>query len=594
MHKEYSNLEIANLLRNISASYQIKDPQKNRFKIIAYERAATSIEHLTSELKDIWDEKKLDEVPGVGPSIAKHISDLFEKGKSEHFEEIQKGIPLSVFELMKVEGIGPKSAIKLAQELGIKDKKDALKKLKEAVKKGKVQNLEGFGEKSEEEIQKAITEVKKDDLRMLLPYASEITEKLISYMDEAKLGETQALGSVRRKVSTVGDIDLICATNTPEKALEHFTTYKDAKRVIEKGEHKASILLGNNLRIDLLVSDPESFGAALQHFTGSKQHNIALREYANKLGYSLSEYGIKDIKKRGLVKKFKTEESFYNFLKLDYIPPELREDTGEIEIAKEGKIPKLVELSEIKADLQIHSDFDIETSHDLGLSSMKTIVEKANELGYEYLAFTEHNPSQKGHSQNDTYTILKRKKDYIEKINDTLSKSIKYRVMKVFNSLEIDILPSGELPLDDKSLDLLDFALVSIHSSFKLSKNQMTERVLKALSHPKVKIFAHPTARIIGKREGVELDWKKIFEFCKTNNKLIEINADPARLDLPDFLVREGKEYDIKFTLGTDSHHVDSLDNMIWGVNVAKRGWLKKNDIVNTLNLNDFEKLLKS
>jgi DNA polymerase (family 10) len=277
---------------------------------------------------------------------------------------------------------------------------------------------------------------------------------------------------------------------------------------------------------------------------------------------------------------------------MDYIQPELREDAGEIQAALQHKLPELIEINDIKSDLQIHSDFNIETSHDLGESSMQEIVAKASVMGYEYLAFTEHNPSQKGHSDAQITDLIKRKQDVINKLNTSLVKDVKRGVRKVYNSLEIDILPGGNLPIPDKAFDFLDFTLVSVHSSFRQAKDEVTKRVLSALSHPKVKIFAHPTARKINEREGIDLDWEKIFDYCLKNNKWIEINADPMRLDLPDILVHEAVKLGVKLTMGTDSHHKDMMDNMQYAVSVARRGWATKNDIINTRTLKEFEKEL--
>ena len=250
-------------------------------------------------------------------------------------------------------------------------------------------------------------------------------------------------------------------------------------------------------------------------------------------------------------------------------------------------LPNLVELKDIKGDLQMHSDYDIETSHDVGASSMEELIKKAEELNYEYIAMTEHNPSQRGHAQAQVLEILKRKRNKVDQLNSSV------KSVKVFNSLEIDMLPDGRLPVDDKGLETLDFALVSIHSSFKKSRDEMTKRVLAGLAHPKVKIFAHPTARLLEKREGVELDWGKIFDFCLKNGKWIEINADPHRLDLPDFLIRDAVKLGVKLTLGTDSHHKDGMDNMRSGVAMARRGWAKRKDIINTKNLQEFTKVLE-
>ena len=582
-----SNLEIAELLRAIAASYQLKGEEKNRFRIIAYQRAADAVEHATSELKDLWDDGKLKDVPGIGESIASHLDELFRSGLSKHFEEVMKGLPKDMFELMEVPGIGVKTAYKLVSKLGIKSLTD----LEKAAKAGKIAKIEGFGEQSQADIIKSIEDTKGKSKRHLLPYASLHASEVISWMLEDKnVKRADPLGSLRRQAATVGDIDIAVASDHPRKTLEYFTKYPKKVRILEKGDRTASLILPGGVQVDLMVQPPQSYGSLLQHFTGSKHHNIALREFSLKHGMSLSEYGIKI---KGKLHKFATEESFYRKLGLAWIPPELREDSGEIEAALKNSLPILVEIDDVKGDLQIHSDFDIETSHDVGESSMHEIVEKANKLGYQYLAFTEHNPSKSKHNEREVLDLLMRKWEAIEKINSSIVKKTEGSIQKVFNSLEIDILPTGELAIPEKGLEYLDFALVSIHSAFDLNRDQMTKRVLSALDHPKTKIFAHPTARKLTQREGVELDWPQIFEFCLKNDKFIEINADPMRLDLPDSLVREAVRLGVKFSLGTDAHHKDGLNNMRYGISVARRGWATKKDIINTLNLKDFEKVIK-
>ncbi|PIP57412.1 hypothetical protein COX03_03285, partial [Candidatus Woesebacteria bacterium CG22_combo_CG10-13_8_21_14_all_39_10] len=512
---------------------------------------------------DLWDEGKLKDVPGVGESIAGHLDELFKTGHVKHFKKLMKDYPKLMFRLLKIQGIGPKTAYKLVKEGSIP------KEVKE-----KLEDVEG------------------KPTRHLLPYAWERASEVIEWLKKIKEAKrVDPLGSLRRKASTIGDIDIAVATDNPEVVINHFVKFPKAQKILEKGEKTASILLPGDVQVDLMVQPPESYGSLLQHFTGSKHHNIALREYALKKGLSLSEYGIKtaySVQRTGnRLKTFKTEEELYKFLGLAWIPPELREDAAELEAALSHKLPVLVELADIKADLQIHSSFDIETSHDLGISSMEEIIKEGNDLNYEYLAFTEHNPSKSKHSEKEIVEILKRKREKVEQLNYS-------GVKKVFNSLEIDILPDGSCPIPLKGFDYLDFALVSIHSSFNLSKDQMTKRVLSALSwSPKALIFAHPTARKLNEREGIELDWPKIFDFCNKNNKWIEINADPMRLDLPDFLVREAVKAGVKLTLGTDSHNKEMMKNMIYGVSVAKRGWAEKKDIVNTKSLKEFEEMIR-
>lgn len=585
MHKDMVNGEIAELLRAVAASYQIENEQKNKFRIIAYNRAADAIEHLGTEAKDIWDEGSLDDIAGVGPSIAEHLGEIFKTGKSKHFQKVLKGVPKAALELLDVEGIGPKRAYRLAEELNLPDSGtvDALKKKAE---KGEIAKLPGFGEESEKDILTSIGEFKeKPPARMLLSDAEAHVKKIIDWMkDINSVKRIDTLGSLRRKAPTVGDVDLSVATENPSEVIERFVKYPDKIRVINSGDKSASLMLPGNVRADLKVESPKTYGALLQHFTGSKHHNVALREYSLKKEMSLSEHGIKV---KGKQTPISTEEAFYKKLGMDWIPPELREAEGEIEAALRHKLPKLVEIGDIKGDLQMHSDYDIETSHDVGASSMKEMLKKAHELGYEYIAFTEHNPSQKGHNMKQIGDILKKKQEKVARVNESEKK------VHAFNSLEIDILPDSSLPVDDEGLENLDFALVSIHSSFKKSREEMTKRVLAALDHPKVKIFAHPTARLLEKREGVELDWDKIFDFCRKNDKWVEINADPHRLDLPDFLIRDAVKAGVKMTLGTDSHHKDGMDNMRYGVAMARRGWASKKDIVNTLNLAEFKKSIK-
>lgn len=590
--KNISNIEIAELLKAVAASYKIKDEQKNRFRIIAYERAADAIEHLSSEAKDLWDDNKISDIAGVGKSIEEYLGEIFEKGRSTHFGKVMKGLPPAMYELVKIPGIGAKTAYKLAKELNIKEAKNAVSTLEKHLKSKKPLPIEGFGEQKYQQILKSINVVKKRKKRILLPYAKKISTEIIDWMKKCKsVSKIDVLGSLRRKASTIGDIDLAVSTNSPKEVIEHFIKYPKSKRVIEKGDKTASILLPNAMQIDLMVQKNDSYGALLQHFTGSKHHNIALREYALKKNMSLSEKGIKINEK---IKKFKDEESFYNKLGLQWIPPELREDMGEIQEARNNNLPILIKLSDIRSDLQIHSNFDIETSHDLGESSMKDVVKKADSLNYEYIAFTEHNPSHSKHNDKQVIELLQRKSEAIEQINYSIIKNNNTRVRKVFNSLEIDILPNGDLAISEKALNLLDFALISIHSSFNQSKNEMTERIIRGLNHEKVKIFAHPTARKLNVREGIEINWEKIFEFCIKNKKILEINADPMRLDLPDYLVKDAIKKGIKLSIGTDAHHVDSMDNMEYGISVARRGWATKKDIINTYDLRKFEKLINS
>ncbi len=328
-----------------------------------------------------------------------------------------------------------------------------------------------------------------------------------------------------------------------------------------------------------MTQPPQSFGSLLQHFTGSKNHNIRLREYALKQGLSLSEKGIKHHtgKNIGKMMLFDTEEKLYNTLGMDWIPPEIREDTGEVELALAHTLPKLIELADIKGDLHIHSSYAIQPSHDLGNSSMKEMLEKAKSIGYEYLGFSEHNPSVSNHIKDQIYSIMSRRNDYIEQLKST-NKSV-----RVINLLETDILANGKLAIDEKALAYTDATLVSIHSSFNTNKKDMTKRIINGLSHPKAKILSHPTGRLLNQRPGYELDWDTLFDFCKKNNKALEINASPLRLDLPDTLVHEAIKYGVKMVIDTDSHDQSHMDMMKYGISVARRGWATKDAVLNTL-----------
>ena len=573
-----TNSEISRLFRNLAAAYSIKDEKKYRFQIIAYQKAADIIEHSVSEFSELYRENKLENIPGIGSTIKSYLEELFTSGSVKHFKEVLKDIPEAIFPLLDIPGFGPKKAFKLVSNYKLSNPDTVISDLIEIAKSGKIAGLAGFGEKSQQDIIRSIEEYglgKTKTVRMVLPYASEIAEKIINYLFESKaVLKANTLGSLRRKASTIGDVDIAVASNDPKAVLDHFNSYPGKKRTIERGDKSSSILVASDRQVDLMVTSPEGYGALLQHFTGSKQHNVHLREYARALGLSLSEYGIKN--KQGELRKVKTEEEFYGALNMSWIPPEIREDTGEIELAIKHNLPKLIELSDIKGDFHLHSAYPIEPSHDMGQSSMEEMIKQALDLKYTYLAFTEHNPSISRHNQQQIFDILHKRNNFIEQLK------IKYnKFIHIFSLLELDILPSGELAIDDKSLELLDGAVISIHSVFDMDRSVMTDRVLKGLSHPKAKILAHPTGRLLNQRSGYDLDWDRVFEFCKQNNKALEINSWPLRLDLPDSLVRKAVEKGILLAIDTDSHAVEQMNLMSYGVSVARRGWATASDILN-------------
>lgn len=590
--KDFNNQEIAKLLRAVAAAYTVK--KGDRFKIMAYERAAASIEHSTSEAKDLWDDGKLGQLPGVGSGITSHLDELFRTGRVKHFEQVMLGLPLAMFKFLSIPGIGAKTAYKLCKNLKIEDPKRALVELEKAAKAGKIRALEGFGEESEKDILGGIEAFKKGQIkekRMLLPYADALAQEMLGYLKACPaVSRADALGSLRRMVPTIGDIDIAAETKKPKRVIDWFVKYPKISRILGKGEEAlVRIILKNGRQIDLRLQKPDAYGAMLQYFTGGKNHNIHLRELALKKEMSLSEYGIK---KEGKLIKYATEEEFYHALGLDWIPPELREDAGEIEDAQAHKLPDLVELKNIKGDLHIHSDFPIETSHDEGANSMEEIIEKAYELGYEYIGFAEHNPSTSQHNPKQIIEVLKRKKEKVEQLNYSCEKRRGKLPIFAFNGLEIDIKPDGSFGVPEEAIELLDFVIASIHSSFKMSREEMTKRIMRVLDHPKVKILGHPTGRKLNEREGYELDWEKVLDFCLKKNKWLEINAWPDRLDLPETLVREAVKKGIKLIINSDAHDKGHLDLMRYGVAVARRGWAEKEDIVNTLGYNQFKKML--
>ena len=581
-----SNKEIAKLLENVATAYTIKNEKKFRFQIIAYLKASETIAELNGELSEYYKEEKLDQLPGIGPTIQSHLIELFKKKKVKHFTWVLKGIPKSIFVLTDIPSFGPKKAFKLVSFFKLNNPKTVIDELEKVAKRGKIANLEGFGEKSQQDILRAIAEFREGKgktTRMVLPYAFEIAQKVMDYLKQEKTIErVEALGSLRRRVSTIGDIDFAVATKNPKKVIEHFTNYPYKERIIEKGDVSASILISGGRQIDLLIQPLESFGSLLQHFTGSKNHNVHLREYALKKGLSLSEYGIKNLKSKSKsLQKYSSEEDFYKALSLQWIAPELREDQGEIETAVKNKLPKLVELTDIKGDFHIHSNFPIEPSHDLGKDSMEEMLEKARQLNYEYLGFSEHNPSTSKHTSKEIYDLLKKRDEKIEQF-----KSVN-KYVRIFKLLEVDILPSGDLAIDNKSLELLDAAIISIHSVFTMGKDEMTQRVLKGLSHKKAKILAHPTGRLLNDRYGYDLDFEKVFEFCKKHNKALEINSWPQRLDLPDTIIKQAVENNVNLVIDSDSHAVSQMELQKYGVFMARRGWATKNDILNTMSYNE-------
>lgn len=573
------NAIFSEMLREIAGAYEVFGGD-DRFRVSSYNKAADSIEHLSEDLKDCWQEGKVESIPGVGKAISLYIDEYFKTGKVSHFNSLKKRLPAGMFVLMKIPGIGPKNAYKLSKTFKIKTVKD----LEIIARSGKIENLSGFGKKSQAGILEGIKYIETMDTRMLLSVADSLANKLVDYLLEVPgVLRVDPLGSLRRRVPTIGDIDLAVSTNDPESVISSFLKYHEISRVLSEGTAKASVIFKSGIQVDLRVQNPATYGAQLQYFTGSKDHNIKLRSLALRKGYSLSEYGIKLTKGKGKGRliECQTEEEFYNALGMDWIPPELREGKAEIERALKHNLPKLVKLEDLKGDLHTHSSYSLEESHDEGVSSMEDLIEKAIELKYEYIALGNHSPGVSTHSKSEIISLLNGKQNKIAYLRK------RFPEIAIFNSIEIDILADGNLSLDPKMLELIDFGIASVHSSFNQPKEKMTARVLGSLKHPKIKIFGHPTGRLIQEREQIDLDWEKIYDFCANNNKYLEINSSPNRLDLPESPVREAVFRGVGLVINSDSHDVSQMGLLRYGVDVARRGWAEKNNILNSLSLTE-------
>jgi DNA polymerase (family X) len=577
--KSFTNSEVAKLLRSVAAAFIIKNTG-NIFQIRAYENAADSIEQGTTEIFDLWQEGKLSQVPNLGTNIQNYLNELFIKGKVSHFEEVKKGIPNVVFELLDIPGIGPKTALKLS-EMGVLDRED----LKKKIKNNELQE-KGFSPKVAQNILTGFLQITRKGNRMLLPYAYSHADRILAYLRQCPdVIKVHVLGSLRRMAATVGDLDFAVSSNNPENVVKYFCRMPQSARIIDQGQTKASVALQSGLQADLLVGSPESYGALLQHFTGSKAHNIHLRTLAGKIGLSLSEYGVK---KAGKLIKTETEEQFYKLLGMQVPLPEIREDTGEIEAALAHKLPDLVKIEDIKGDLHLHSNYPFPSpSHAPGVDLIEEIIEKAKSLNYEFVGIADHPPGVTRLSSLQITESIKKRTKVIQNIKQS-TKSI-----HILNSLEIDILADGTLSVPDSVLESLDFCIAGIHSVHHAPKEEMTKRIIGAMLNPYVDIISHPTNRLINERESSDADWEEIFKACVKYNKILEINAHPIRLDLRDDLVRSALKYGVKFIINTDAHEVTQMDNMKYGVAVARRGWCTKQDIINTWDWKKFAEWFK-
>ena len=570
------NQDIAKILREIGMYLEIKGIP---FKPQAYEKAALSIESLSEGVEDIYKKgglRALEDIPGVGISIAEKIEEFIKTDRVKEYEKLKKELPVDLSSLTSIEGVGPKLVLKLYKKLKVKNIDD----LEKAAKAHKIRVLEGFGEKSETNILKGIEFVKKGGGRFLLgsvlPTVREIENKLGSLKEVRKI---VVAGSIRRRKETIGDADILIVSQNPKPVMDFFVSLPDVIRVYAHGETKSAVKLKNGFDVDVRVVEEKSFGAALAYFTGSKEHNIAMREIAIKKGLKLSEYGLF----RGAKQiAGKTEEEIYRVLGLQYIEPEMRENRGELELAKKGKLPKLIGYDELQGDLQTQTNWTD------GKDSIEAMARAAMKKGLKYIAITDHTKRLAMTGGLDEKKILKQMSE-IDRVNKKL-KSSGFRVLK---SSECDILPDGSLDLPNNVLSKLDVVGASVHSRFNLSKKEQTERIKKAMENPHVDVIFHPTGRLINRRSAYEVDIDELIKTAQKTKTILEIDGEPNRLDLNDENIRKAKTAGIKFAIDSDAHSTLQFDFLEFGIAQARRGWCTKQDVINTRSVEKMLRMLK-
>ncbi|MBI2013482.1 MAG: DNA polymerase/3'-5' exonuclease PolX [Candidatus Colwellbacteria bacterium] len=573
-----SNKEVAKILREIG---EYLDMQEVPFKPRAYEKAADALDDLEEDLRGIYERgglKALEGIPGVGVSIAEKIEELLRTGKLKYYEKLKHKMPVDLAELTGIEGLGPKKIQVLYKKLGIKN----LKNLEEAIKKGKIRKLEGFGEKSEENIMRGIEFLKKSSGRFLLvPIMPAIDDLVANLRKVPGVSRIDTAGSTRRWKETIGDIDILAASYQPKKIMDAFVNMPEVAMKLAHGPTKSAVKLKNGLDVDLRVVPEKSYGAALNYFTGSKAHNIALRQLAIEHGWKLNEYGL--FKGKTQIAG-KTEEELYKKLGLIYIPPEMRENTGEIELAAKDNLPKLIEYGTIAGDLQV------QTTWSDGANSIEEMANAAIGMRLEYIAITDHTKRLAMTGGLDEKRLRQQGKE-IDKINLKFKISnLKFRILK---STECDILKDGSLDLKDDVLAELDIVGASVHSYFNLPEHEQTERIIKAMKNKNVDIVFHPTGRVIGKRDPYKVDIDKIISVAKETGTVLEINSYPDRSDLKDEYIRKCVDAGVKLAIDSDAHSVSHLKFLDYGISQARRGWAKKSDIINAWPVEKMLSMLK-
>jgi len=568
------NSEFAKIFWEISELLELKN--ENRFKVRAYQKAAQNIENLSDNLADIYKINGLEglmNIPGIGEHIAGKIEELIKTGKQKLHQQLLKEFPRGFIEMIQVPGIGPKTALLLNKKFKI----DSIVKLKKAVEKGLIKNLPGFKEKKIENIRKGLELKARVKGRFLLSEADQYINSIVEQLKALKeVDQILPAGSYRRGKETVGDIDILVTSKKAETVMNAFVKLPQVERALSQGPTRSSVILKNGMQADLRVLEPANFGSAAHYFTGSKTHNIIIREMAVKKGLKISEYGVFKGNRRIAGK---TEAEVFAAVGLPFIPPEIREGSGEFEAARAGKLPKLIELTDIRGDLQMH------TKYSDGANTIEEMVKKAKELGYEYIAITDHTKSTRVAGGQTEKEIMKELSE-IDKLNSKLKG---FRVLK---GAEVDILPDGSLDYPDSVLKELDVVMAAVHSNFKMDRARMTRRIIKAFHNKYVNIFSHPTGRLIGKRDPYPVDVEEMIKAAKETGTYLEINAYPERLDLNDVHARRAKEEGVLLSIDTDSHAALQLELMKYGVMTARRGWIEKDEVINTQPLAKLLKLL--
>lgn len=564
------NAEVAGLLYNISELLELKG--ENTFKIRAYAKAARAIEGITEDIEIIASENKLEEIPGVGESIAEKIGEYLRTGKVESYEELKKHVPHELHELLKIPGIGPRTVQFLHYKLGIKN----VEELEKAAREHRLKRLSHFGAVKEENILKSIKRYRERSTRIPLGTALPVVEEIIKGLkDSGAIEKIEAAGSLRRRKETVGDIDILATSKDADAAIEAFVHLPHTKDILGKGSTKATIITKDAIQVDLRIVNSKSFGTSLQYFTGSKEHNVKLRGLAKQKGFKLSEYELEEIS-TGRKLYYESDDEVYEKLGLIPIPPEIREDSGEIEAALSGRLPDLVRIEDIKGDLHVHTDWSE------GKNTILEMAKSAKELGYEYIAITDHSKAL-GVAHGMSEDKLLSQIEEINKLNDKLED------FRIFSGIEVDIKSDSSLDFPDSILKQCDIVIAALHTGQNQARREITGRLVKAMENENVDIIAHPTGRIIQEREAYDVDVEVLLDTAAETGTVLEINSHPLRLDLNDINSRKAKNKGAMLTIGTDAHNTVHLAFMKFGVDVARRGWLEKKDLMNTRPAKDLK-----